>query len=67
MERQPTYRFAGPRPDHIMVSIYDDAKTTMAVTWRTDCTVTGGYLESGEAGKERIKETAVTEPFKSVS
>ncbi|MBO4341479.1 MAG: fibronectin type III domain-containing protein [Clostridia bacterium] len=65
MERQPNYRFAGPRPDHIMVSIYDDAKTTMAVTWRTDCTVTGGYLEYGEAGKERKKETATTEPFKS--
>ena len=43
-ERQPNYRFAGKAPDHIMVSISGDAKTSMSVTWRTDTSIAGGFL-----------------------
>lgn len=31
-------------PDRVMLSICGDAKTTMAVSWRTDLSVTGGEL-----------------------
>lgn len=49
-ERQPNYRFAGKAPDHIMVSISGDAKTSMSVTWRTDTSIAGGFLRYREAG-----------------
>ena len=31
-------------PDHVMVSIYSDPSTTMAVTWRTDIAIENGYV-----------------------
>ena len=31
-------------PDRVMLSICGDAKTTMAVSWRTDLSVAGGEL-----------------------
>ena len=38
-------RGSSPVPDHILLSICGDAKTTMAISWRTDCTVTKGWAE----------------------
>lgn len=65
MERQPNYRFATEKPDHIMVSICGDAKSSMAITWRTDLSSPDGYAEVYEKGGEKIIFKAVTKPFKS--
>ena len=65
MERQPNYRFATKQPDHIMVSINGDAKTSMAVTWRTSTDISDGYIEYWEDGKEKATAKAITKPFKS--
>lgn len=59
-------RGSTPAPDHIMLAICGDARTTMAVTWRTDVTVTGGWMElrpewGGEAEKTRVE--AVSRSF----
>ncbi|MCR5041754.1 MAG: fibronectin type III domain-containing protein, partial [Clostridia bacterium] len=32
-------RAAGSMPDHVMIGIFSDPATTMAVTWRTDVNV----------------------------
>ncbi len=64
-ERKPNYRFATPRPDHIMVSIYDDPRTSMAVTWRTSEDVKTGYVEYREEGGETMRAEAVGKIFKS--
>ena len=38
-------RGSTPAPDHIMISFCGDAKTQMAVTWRTDVSAGDGYVE----------------------
>lgn len=53
MERQPNYRLATKKPDHIMVSISGDAKTSMTITWRASAEVTEGYVEFSEKGGEK--------------
>ncbi|MBR6709254.1 MAG: fibronectin type III domain-containing protein [Clostridia bacterium] len=59
-------RGSAPAPDHILLSICGDAKTTMAVTWRTDCSVPGGWLEvRPAAGGEPMRFDAVTRRFDS--
>ena len=45
MERVPNLRLATEKPDHIMVSISGDAKTSMTVTWRSSLDVESGYIE----------------------
>ncbi|MCQ2476632.1 MAG: metallophosphoesterase family protein [Clostridia bacterium] len=65
MERQPNYRFATEKPDHIMVSISGDAKTSMTVTWRTDMSSPDGYIECYEKDGEKMIFKAITKPFKS--
>lgn len=65
MERQPNYRFSTEKPDHIMVSISGDAKTSMTVTWRASASVNGGYLEYYEKGGEKKRVDAIVKPFKS--
>ena len=65
MERQPNYRFATEKPDHIMVSISGNAKTSMTVTWRTSEAVSDGYIEFYEKDGGRRTAPAVTKPFKS--
>ena len=46
--------FATEKPDHIMLSINGDAKHQMAITWRTDMTVSTGYVEIREENTEDI-------------
>ena len=54
-------RGSSPVPDHILLSICGDAKTTIAVSWRTDCSVQNGWLEiQPEAGGEVIRFEAVS-------
>lgn len=65
MERQPNYRFACEKPDHIMVSISGDAKHSMTVTWRSSLDVKAGYLEYYEKGGEKKRAEAIVKPFKS--
>lgn len=65
MDRQPNYRFATEKPDHIMVSISGDAKTEMTVTWRAAKEVGEGYAEFYEKGGEKRRVDAITEIFKS--
>lgn len=48
-----------------MLSICGDAKTTMAITWRTSTAVKDGYIEYYEQGKEKKTAKAVTKVFKS--
>lgn len=55
-ERTPNYRFATPAPDHIMLGLRGDAKTSVTVTWRTDTSVPGGFVLCRERGSG--KETA---------
>ena len=45
MNIKKPHRGSAPAPDHILLSICGDAKTSMAVSWRTDCTVTQGWAE----------------------
>ena len=53
-------------PDHIMLSISDDAKTTMTVTWRACTDIKTGYVLYGEDGCELSgRADAVTEVFDS--
>ncbi|HPP69102.1 MAG TPA: fibronectin type III domain-containing protein, partial [Clostridiales bacterium] len=55
-----------PQPDHIMLSICGDAKTSMAVTWRTSIDVPSGYVEVyPENGGEKVRVEAITKEFKS--
>ncbi len=63
MERQPNYRLATEKPDHIMVTISDDPKTTMTVTWRTDVSHSDGYIEYYEEGSEKFTAKAITKAF----
>lgn len=65
MERQPNYRLATKKPDHIMVSISGDAKTSMTITWRASAEVTEGYVEFSEKGGEKKRVQAITNEFKS--
>ena len=59
-------RGSAPAPDHILLSICGDTKTTIAVSWRTDCSVTGGWIEvRPEGGKESMRFDAVTRYFRS--
>ena len=64
--RQKPVRGATPMPDHIMLSISDDAKTTMTVTWRTSVDVKTGYVLCHEEGSDKeIRTDAITEVFES--
>lgn len=44
MNKPKPVRGSTPQPDHIMLSINGDAKTTMTVTWRTCTSVETGYV-----------------------
>lgn len=60
------FRGSTKNPDHIFVSIADDAATTMNVTWRTDVTVKNGYVLYHEDGSDEVLRCdATTEVFKS--
>ncbi len=49
-------RGSSPAPDHLMLSFCGDAKTEMAVTWRTSAEVDSGYvLYRKESDSEWIK------------
>lgn len=52
-------RGSTPAPDHIMISFCGDAKTEMAVSWRTDISADDGYVLYGEKGKEKQRADAV--------
>lgn len=59
-------RGSSPAPDHIMLSISGDAKTTMTVTWRTSTDVSEGYVEYRTAnGGERMRVCARIKKFES--
>lgn len=65
MNREPNLRLATEKPDHIMVSISGDAKTSMTVTWRSSIDVAEGYVEYYEKGGEKKRADAIVKPFKS--
>ena len=46
--------YATEKPDHIMISINGDAKHQMAITWRTDMSVSDGYIEFREENTDEI-------------
>lgn len=53
-------------PDHIMLSICGDAKSTMCVTWRTSTEVADGYILYAEEGSEDYQRLdAINEIFES--
>lgn len=65
MSKKPV-RGSTESPDHIMLSISDDAKTTMTVTWRTDASIKDGFVLCREDGSnDYFKTEAVTEIFES--
>ncbi len=54
------------QPDHIMLSISDDAKTTMTVTWRTCVNANEGFVLYREDGtQDYFKTSAISEVFES--
>lgn len=59
-------RGSTPRPDHIFISINGDAKTSMAVTWRTSVDITSGYALCRKDGSEDyVRYDAETGVFES--
>ncbi|MGN0635991.1 MAG: fibronectin type III domain-containing protein [Acutalibacteraceae bacterium] len=59
-------RGSADQPDHIMLSINGNAETSMAVTWRTRCENTVGYvLYRAEGSDEVLRTDAATEIFES--
>ncbi|MBR5312902.1 MAG: fibronectin type III domain-containing protein [Clostridia bacterium] len=61
-------RGSASAPDHILLSICGDAKTSMAVSWRTDCTVTQGWAEvrrEDQSPAEAVRFPANTQYFRS--
>ncbi len=53
-------------PDHIMVSISGDARTSMTVTWRTCTDIVDGYVKYRKEGDDKTKKVfAVSEVFES--
>lgn len=65
MSEKP-FRGSKSQPDHIFISISDDAKTTMNVSWRTSTDIKSGYVLYREDGSDEIKRTdADTDVFKS--
>ena len=66
MERIKPWCGSAPAPDHIMISINGDAKTSMAITWRTSVDVESGYVLYREDGTdETMKTESVNEVFES--
>ena len=66
MNNTKPIRGSGIYPDHIMISIYGDAKTSMAVTWRCDISVTDGYVLCREKNSDILhKIQADSDVFKS--
>lgn len=55
---QKPIRGSGKSPDHILLSINGDAATTMCVTWRTDTTVTTGFICYRKAGDTAWQKAA---------
>ncbi len=56
-------RGSTPQPDHIMISFNGDAKSCMAVTWRTSADVREGYVEYHEEGGKTLVCQAYTKEF----
>ncbi len=55
-----------PQPDHIMLSFCGDAKTEIAVTWRTSTDVPDGYmLFTPLDGSEETRVDSINREFKS--
>ena len=65
MERQPNFRFATERPDHIMLSISGDPETTMTVSWRASAQVTDGFVTYHADGGDVQTVPAVMTVFES--
>lgn len=56
MERIKPIRCSTPQPDHIMLSINGDPKTSMTATWRTSVDVENGYALFREDGTSEYKK-----------
>ncbi len=66
MEKIKPVRGSTPQPDHIMISINGDARTSMAITWRTSTDVSDGYVLYREDGCDEYKKCiADTDVFES--
>lgn len=65
-QKEKPLRGSQRMPDHIMLSINGDAKTSIAVTWRTCTDVVNGYVEyRAENSSQAMRTKAVTEVFES--
>lgn len=65
MKTKPV-RGSQKQPDHIFISIADDARTTMNVSWRTCTDVKSGYVLYHKDGSDKIiRQNADTEVFES--
>ncbi len=64
--REKPIRGSQKQPDHIFISIADDAKTTMNITWRTCIDVNEGYVLYREDGSDTwLRCDAQTDVFES--
>lgn len=64
--RKKPPRGSMPQPDHIFISFNGDAKTSMAVTWRTSIDVTSGYALCRKDGTdEYMRYDADSDVFES--
>lgn len=58
-------RGSSAAPDHIMISFCGDPTSSMAVTWRTDASVTDGYVEYRTEGGAALRAEALCGPYTS--
>ncbi|MBR4766798.1 MAG: fibronectin type III domain-containing protein, partial [Clostridia bacterium] len=63
MAKKKPVRGSSEKPDHIMISFYDDSRYSMAVTWRTCAQVKSGYAEYRMQGGETLVCEAESHPF----
>ncbi len=65
MKKTKPVRGSCAKPDHIMISFYDDSRRSMAVTWRTSTDVADGYAEYRSDGGETMICEAESHIFES--
>ena len=63
MAKTKPVRGSTEKPDHIMISFYDDSRYSMAITWRTCAQVKSGYAEYYTADGEKMTCEAESRPF----
>ena len=65
MAKTKPVRGSTEKPDHIMISFYDDSRYSIAITWRTCAGIKSGYAEYHTADGKTMTCEAESRPFTS--